>query len=884
MKRILYFYLLIFGLAHGAMELEYFGIISRQPDGLGPVLLQDLDGDGDEDFLITGRRNDYVGWKEGSANGEFGSLKWIDTGEFHTEGRKPLLLDFDHLGFPDIHYSGWRIPNLYRRYGKAEAFEPTEGCDLITGISDCVIGRERETGEWQVITGTGRTALQTPSGVLRTESTPDEKLVAYGDVNRDGKLDLLVALNHASLGDIQLSGFYLFRGAETGFDDPTLLTEKVPIYIIVAQLSSPNWIALRMFATEEIASDGDYKGQLVTRVYLANNPSGQTNKFFYETPALEEFPGQLTGIYYQDMTSAYEARISFRCRDRNDVNSVERVRIWGRRGDGIPIFKVELPLGEVGTGELFELKSRTAMITCFQSNLSEDIEGAECLMKYETSGLEDNPDSSQFLEGELLEGPFGELQQAQWIDLTGDGRDDFIGCPSRSNTLCILPDGGSTNMIKLRERLENFQEYILDDWDADGDPDFVFHTYRPANYVDEVGMSYLLREWENMGNGDFYSANSQTAGIAYPEIVESPRFIRKEHDEADSVIVSSKGRLFWYGLVGSYRSTRLIGYPGTNAEVILSSEDVDQNGVRDFLFYPSVFGNKIALGKMDASGTYLNSMEAIMEVPEDVSIPNLVPGDLEGNGSHDFYHAGLSFEQSRVIWLGCRIENGAISPLSYPDCLVPGSTIAVAAVDVDGDGDTDLLRFSSDTVTGPSTPDTVTTNVYWSEHEAGTWVNHEEILGQLRILSSEPNLVLTRSNLGNQQSRILVANRIGEVLQLDTRLTQEDSVVSEKIELDDLAKKIVLLTPSPIAGTTSKLESSQESTQILKFGVPVSLESSNIHARVEISEDLLEWRVIDVEPDFVQEDNEFFWYQVPLTLSSDVSRKFFARIGILNYD
>ncbi len=887
MRRVSILTLLFLSPAQAELEVVASELVSRQPDGLGQVVEADLDNDGDHDLLVTGRNNDFLGWIECSSEGPVGPLRWIDTGglRIRVRGQRPFAADLDGDGLVDLHFPGWVLKNRFRRFDPPAAHALTEGYQLCADDPGLLVGRHLESGEWTLFTRTGAEAVGTAEGVLVSPPVdPTLCLILPSPFPYSERPTLIIPSDGASHGTKQLAnGLYALRPAENGLFLPARqmfhLPECVSAVYNYSGKTRPEFVAA--------ASSGNDESDAFTSIRLVQPADNKTI-----------YGAGYTGFRTLGLTA------------RSGANSSlpEIVATLGpRTGEG----RCSIASMAVTANHMYGLESRgvvpieeEGILTPF---LSRDLKSVawsavaapdqtrpapeailSCTVKKIRTG-----DSSKTLQEELLHGPFGRLEHAEWHKRDPTDETHLLAATSWIGGAMAVSAAGPQvpkplhflvpDMLRhpsLRRHAAGPPRFI--DLDLDGDKDFVRASTFPGA---DMGF-FAVAAAENLGSLAF---SPMIAGYSIPlfsnEVASG--LLRVESGASGTHVLAWKPGLLTstgFGTYG-YGYTSMTVSPGTNAQVVAADHDIDGDGHLDFVFFPSVFGHAIAWGKWNPQGRHLDSLLPVAEVSAEHSVTKLESGDLDGDGTPDLFQLLPGGDGMEVSWAACRLAGGTLTGFPHPGTTFPSADTHAVAVNIDGDADIDILRFIAAPL-APADEDGVREHrLEWSEFIGGMWIHHETELGRLRV---SPEL---EPAVHAEGGRMIVINRIGEILEIRTRAaTVTDSLAaalagsgatgcSAAPHLDpdgdgipNFAEALAGTSPfHPDSGFAVPLASAADGW-IAKL--PLCLESCGIVACLETSDDLVVWKRVESEPVALADNPGSHTYHFAAPEPPDLRRRF----------
>ncbi|MCW1886244.1 VCBS repeat-containing protein [Luteolibacter flavescens] len=861
--------------ATAALEVVSSELVSRRPDGIGQIVEADLDGDGDRDLLITGRKNDFLGWIESSPNGPVGTLRAINTGTLAVKNTRPMVADLDGDGLPDVHYPGWVLKNRFRKFDAPVANATTAGHELCASDRTGLLGRALDTGVWKIFTSTGATVIQTEEGPLNSPGFSPECCILE-NFSKDGRLDLVVYLEGARLGSGAIAtGTYALHSQANGEWGVNRFTTSKPY--ATASIHSSNGTLSGNFAIAFPSID-DHPSPPVAGSSLQFRNYDPSATYTYQRWSIgsTHFRGmKITSISgaYRSSASRYEMAAGMTATDGSGVNSIYQLRTDYFSSSILLQSMAGGTIEEKGQIQVFQSSNGSRIHASVGTAAGQTTVAPEALLEYLPGELVIEQSYELPTIGKMTSGPYGPLEKGNWCHLDGDGRDEWVsGTPWPGGVLAIPADAPfSAKDIPLNTPRVPWVYPVPEiaagplfagDLDGDGDIDLA----RRLDLLDFDGWpNQFLMQWENLDGHEFYNALDPYYDYWMQWSIPGSQPLRLEAGTRPRLLTSQPGMIHSQWLMprnsqDSYPTP--VAYPGTGAAVVEAGHDLDADGARDFIFFPSVFGNALTWGKWNPEGGHLDSMEKIADVPAGLTVPSLVAGDLEGDGTADLFHPALDAAGTQVTWVACRLTAAGPAALEHPPITLPASAKLVAPADLDGDGDIDLLRFVPDAA-APADADGIRPHhLLWTEYVGGTWVHHTTKLGTLRLSAAEPVLRA-------EGDRLLVINRIGEVLELKTRVTPSAGMLASALAAQQVTGASSGAADDPdgdgfpnyveiLAGTSPVIADRSISLpmQMLRSGpnhgwiasLAAAPSAVGARARLETSDDLVEWTRHEDEP------------------------------------
>lgn len=853
------------------LELLSSQLVSQLPDGLGEMVEADLDGDGDRDLLVTGKRNHFLGWIEATGSGPAGALRPIHTGAIAVAGQRPMVANLDGGSYPDLHFPGWKIPGGFRSFGAPVPHSASAGHEFIAARGDLIVARSTTTGDWVRITPAGVLPLSPDGAVLRSATSPSKEQAHFGDLNRDGSLDLLTVMDGVTRNGIALPpGLYWLPLTSSSPVWPSGITTGVP------RLVTPVYDAYTPLRVNAVLTGSDVG-------FFDDNPPIDPPVFYtairfhwrngfnfwdshlvaYVAPGASSLAAPPTGSV-EDVTLEVAA---------NDPSSgIDSLRRYHIENSTVTELGIHL-LSEQGSCGIHLLGNSGSRLLTFSS--TDEVAGAETIRRLDAGDLIDTipGDSLDSLPvaGRIVAGPFGTYDHAAWQDLGGPP--ELVAASDECEAI-LLFDGASPQAPRALSALTyplrdaripgSNGPPLVGDLDGDGDTDLA-RTFLLLGYPTQA-------LWENLGEGLFAASIDPQR---YPAFAAEQGFapFRADRDTASgrTRVLSSKP-----GIVTSTSFSRSDDepypwpeiFPGLGAQVVSSDRDIDGDGDLDLVFFPSVFGNALAWGAWNPETKLLDSLENVSIHPAGVTVPSLKSGDLDGDGTPDLFHPSLDASGQQVTWVAGRLAAGTLTSFSHPSVALPEAATRVTPLDLDNDGDVDLIRFIPDTASPVQADGIRPHELRWSEYIGGLWVHHPDVLGRLRTSATVPEPVVRKEPVVGGD-RTLVVNRIGEILEIRTRFQASGGPLAVMLAADGIAGASagsgddpdgdgipnfaeILAGSSPVAADSGFSIPLQRLTAGSNSGwiasLPVSLTEFGIEGRLETTRTLATWIRHDAAP------------------------------------
>ena len=292
------------------------------------------------------------------------------------------------------------------------------------------------------------------------------------------------------------------------------------------------------------------------------------------------------------------------------------------------------------------------------------------------------------LAGTLLAGL---SMNAAIIDVDGDGDLDLVVAKEHGPNIVLINDGAgrfSNQSDRIPQVAHDSEDIGIADFDGDGDLDIVV-----VSEDDQVHELYFHdRDGRFTDEGDRIPVQSVTNGVAVADI---------DGDGAPDLVLASNGQELILINDGSGRFTdetaaRLPVARDVSQDLALG--DVDGDGDLDI-----VLGNEgdNRLLSNDGSGRFEDAARARLPLragPEETRDVEL--GDVDGDGDLDLFFGNVRFFVSGAVLENRLLINDGAGRFTDETAARlpqhPDSTVDGDFVDVDGDGDLDLVTGNTD--------------------------------------------------------------------------------------------------------------------------------------------------------------------------------------------
>lgn len=785
-------FILLFAVAAANAQLTVTGIheVVRQPFGLMPMKVADLDGDGDSDLLLQGGGNRLTTWCENKGDGTFAAPVVIELAPRVLNSETPFLADLEGNGTVDIYStSGTRARSLGGGH-----FSPPEAVpggtwptpqspgsspffrapisDILLTLSGGPAGKDsllvrspgpdpEETALRIYSLDAGGQAVIAPlmvGGMEFGESYPrwDEYNLSLLDAEGDGDMDLVFWYNFS---------IYRNRGDGT-FDAP-------------AEIGDPDLLDFTPTAHTAVRIPGETHPALVTResYYVDPDGDGEPDAYFdrlsmrlqtesggqliYQPESTQfrldfgyNYPAEIIAAPAADPVDGDEIWVRLMILDRPADAPLPRDRLKGYHfvpGTGW-VLHADHEIAGRGWGELHVL----ALTPAGQPGIAIRLGGLQNVSgdredKVIWASLDSLRSTSPAWK--TLAGPFNDFSEVRLADLDLDKQPDLVSGDQshglgggKSGRIHFIHDIGGerahqvidTDPIELFGGASPLPGNRIAIGDADGDllPDLAVSD----------GPADTIRLLRNLGDRTF----------AGPEILAtSSSILRPLRLDASRHLFLDGQRIFSQAPSAASPST-LRHDLGIAATVVFA--DLDADGIQDLVASPCPLGQVTGWGKVSAAGAvtswhYLGPLAAEIR-------------DYSGVPAMGWISAGASPTYKKVTE---GIPGIASRPLPGPPTAPPGVTAGMIGppLDLDRDGDLDLLMLLSPPAAenfhifpGPK-------HLVWQENRGSHWQYHPEILFGLWHSPANSSFIVVQEIHRPDVTRVLSGNGEGELFQLD---------------------------------------------------------------------------------------------------------------------
>ena len=899
--------------------------VVRHPDSITEMSVFDLDGDGDTDILLHGHYNHLTTWCENLGDESFSAPRVIEMRPRTLNYDIPFLADLEGDGLIDLYLEG---QTRTRNLGGGGFSTP----EALPG------------GIWPT--------SPPPYDYSVSYGPPFlQALKAFPNI-RNGKDALLVTLPGTSI-DVPYLGIYLIDETGSHFTFPLKINGEP---IVDESFTYDGQFTIRVMDMDD---DGDSDllvatddGPAVYRFDGIDNFSGpepfgdaETEYLFFLDALTINLPGcefpavAATGYYYTEPSAEFPYGFESR-----RITVFTQSESGGQVGfdSAAPINRIELegdhfyamaavPSSDPANGEELWIRSGTynseleiqsldrlqsfQFITDVGWQIKDDIEipgrglGEILPMSLSTDGP---PGLALRLGGEshvnissdekviwasldslrsgtpnwiTIAGPFNGFSEFQIADLDRDGKLDLISPDSshglggpKSGRLHFIYDidGERDHRVIETDNVEQFSgsslppgnRVVIGDVDVDLFPDIAISN-GPANTIS------LLR---NLGSRDFAAAAPL---VTSSNILRPLRLNTTTHLFLEDGVINeqapSPGAL--------HESLHDLGITG-----LVVFTDMDDDGDSDVVASPCPLGDVVGWGEVGTSGSIVSW--------------HFLSSSLAGEIKSDSLTPEIGWIDFRPDPVFVRVTEGQPGVSETP---LPGPSLGDRTagpydgtlwppVDLDRDGDYDLLALSKPPANENYSISVGPQDLVWHENLGSSWQRHAEPLLQPWYGIASIGSAKIQSIAHADHARVLFSNSQGEVYQLDFQaLVPEGSFGSilgsygligasagaeSDPDLDGLTNlEEILQGSSPIDPTPGKfnIPIAHVNPEGWDFSTALNLDGTGISAVTEVSSDLSEWVELPDAPDFISSENGVSTYRISDEMNTE-STKRFARV------
>jgi hypothetical protein len=290
-------------------------------------------------------------------------------------------------------------------------------------------------------------------------------------------------------------------------------------------------------------------------------------------------------------------------------------------------------------------------------------------------------------------------------DLDGDGDQDLVSAnrgdsfhPESNLTVFFQPSPGSYAATPLTlggsETTNRPFSVAAADLDGDGDQDFV-----SANAGGESGINSSLTVFFQPSPGSFGATPLTLGGSATTNQPHSVVAADLDGDgDQDLVSANANGSdltVYFQLSPGNFAAAPLAlgGLGTTDWPVSVVAADLDGDGNQD-LVSANRNGNNLTVFFQLSPGSFGAAPHTLGGFPTTESPVSVAAADLDGDGDQDLVSANL-FGDNLTVFLQLSPRSFAASPLTLGGSASTNGPVSVAVADIDGDGDQDLVSANS---------------------------------------------------------------------------------------------------------------------------------------------------------------------------------------------
>lgn len=307
-------------------------------------------------------------------------------------------------------------------------------------------------------------------------------------------------------------------------------------------------------------------------------------------------------------------------------------------------------------------------------------------------------------QGESVGNPIGDrrpwVAHVRSVDLDQDGLLDVVACESKDSEVVWLrqTEDGSFEEIVIASEAQAPVHAEIYDLDADGDLDVLVSSMSivfPNN--DKIGTLMVL---ENDGSENF----TRRILLENVERVTDARAADLDKDGDLDLVVGQfgydQGEVRWMRNDGNWKfeSEVVLRLSGT---INVTIDDYNGDGWLDFAALVSQQWEEIHLFENDTNGGFKKSRTIWGSTNDDYAISGMASSDLNRDGKPDLvFTNGDGFGPNPIPgprpWHGVQwLENKGAGFFKYHRIGDLGGAYSPVAIDIDQDGDTDVLAVSS---------------------------------------------------------------------------------------------------------------------------------------------------------------------------------------------
>ncbi|MDM3856987.1 MAG: FG-GAP-like repeat-containing protein, partial [Aphanizomenon gracile PMC649.10] len=751
------------------------------PGVSGSVAWADYNGDGKQDFLLTG----YTGSRyisklyKNTGNGfteditvslpsvSFGSVTWAD---YNGDSKQDFLLTGSTGSGP--------ISKLYKNTGNGFTEDTTISLPGVSGGSVAWADYNSDSKQDFLLTGytdsgyISKLYKNTGNGFTEdtTVSLPGVSgdSVAWADYNSDSKQDFLLT-GYTDSGYISK----LYKNTGNGFTEDTTvslpgISDGSVVYFPGISDGSIAWADYNSDSKQDFLLTGYTDSGYISKLYK-NTGNGFTEDTTVSLPGISDgsiawadYNGDgkqeflLTGVTY--ISKLYKNTGNGFTEDTTvSLPGVSRGSVaWADyNGDGKQDF---LLTGWLGSGYISKLYKNTG-----------------------NGFTEDTTVSLPGVDGSVA-----------WADYNGDGKQDFLltGYTGSGDVSKLYKNTGNGFTEDTTVSLPGLSSGSVDwaDYNGDGKQDFLLTGY--------TGFYATLKLYKNTGNG-FTEDTTVSSPGAFSNSVDWVDY--NGDDKQDLLFIGDVSKLY-KNTGNGFTEDTTISLPGLSSGSSVAWADYNGDGKQDLLLTGYT-------GSGDVSKLYKNTGNGFTE-DTTVSLPSVDNGsvdwvDYNGDGKQDLLLTGFSTGLGYISKLYKNTGNGFTEDTTIS---LPGlSSGSVDWVDYNGDGKQDLLLTGFSTGlgyisklyknTGNGFTEDTTVSLPGLSNSSVTWADYNGDGKQDFLLTGVTYISKLYKNTGNGFEEDINANQ-SDTNQAPTNITLNNSTIAENQPINTVVGNFTTTDPN----------------------------------------------------------------------------------------